>query len=220
LLVALPLQAQEFQSLASIRMQTESFIMNFPYASPYPPRFQIGNLDSRLRLKACQDDLSIAFVRPNMVFGNTAILVRCPTTPGWKIHLAVSIDIFEDVAVTAKPVLKGQNIDHSAVVFAKQNIVRLKNGYYAKTSNIGQLQASRNLVRGTVLNPGNLNPRLLVRSGQVVTLVLNYNGLQIKSSGKALQSASLGQIVRVRNGQSQKVVEGIVAGEALVRVSI
>jgi flagella basal body P-ring formation protein FlgA len=152
--------------------------------------------------------------------GNTAVLVRCPVKSGWKIHLPVRIDVFEDVIVTAKPLLKGQIIDTSAVTFQKQNIALLKNGYYIKNSSFNQLQARRNLKRGAVLTPKNLSPRLLVRSGQKVTLVLDYNGLQIKSSGTALKSATLGQVVRVRNSQSLKVVEGIVSGEALVRVSI
>jgi len=220
LTLALPIQAAEVQSLASIRMQTESFIMNYPYESPYPPDFQLSKLDSRLRLKACPQALVIEFVRRDQVSGNTSVRVSCPTGPGWKIHLPVRVDVFEDVVVTAKPLLKGQNIDTSAVTVKKQNIARLKNGYYVKNSNFSQLQARRNLSQGTVLTPKNLSPRLMVHSGQQVTLVLDYNGLQIKSTGTALKSATLGEVVRVRNNQSMRVVEGIVSGEALVRISI
>lgn len=216
----LPVQATEIQSLASIRLQAESFIMNYPYESPYPPGFKLGNLDSRLRLKACHEPLSVAFSRSNIVHGNTALMVRCPTNAKWKIHLPVRIDVFDDVVVAAKPLLKGQKIDNSAIAFQKHNIARLKNGYYSKSSALEQLQAKRNLVRGTVLTPAKLAPLLMVRSGQQVTLVLNYNGLQIKSSGKALQSATLGQLIKVRNSQSLKIVEGVVSGEGLVRISI
>ena len=215
-----PARATEIQSLASIRLQAESFISSYPYESPYPPRFQLGNLDSRLRLKACHEALSIEFNRRDMVHGNTTLLVRCPITAGWKIHLPVRIDVFDDVIVTAKPLLKGQKIDESVITFQKHNIARLKNGYYSKSSALDQLQARRNLVRGTVLTPSKLAPLLMVRSGQQVTLILNYNGLQIKSTGKALQSATLGQLVKVRNSQSQKVVEGVVSGEGMVRISI
>ena len=220
LAASLQVQAAEIQSLASIRMQTESFIVNYPYQSPYPPRFQLGKLDSRLRLKACPEALNVKFARPDLIAGNTSVRVNCPIKSGWKIHLPVRIDVFEDVLVTAKPLLKGQNIDASSVTFKKQNIARLKNGYYVKNSNFSQLQARRNLSQGTVLTPKNLSPRLMVRSGQQVTLVLDYNGLQIKSTGTAMQSATLGQVVQVRNTQSMRVVEGIVSGEAMVRVSI
>ena len=213
-------QATEVQSLASIQLQAESFIANYPYESPYPPSFKLGHLDSRLRLKACHEALSVEFSRRDQVYGNTSLKIRCPIEGGWKIHLPAKIEVFDDVVVTARPLLKGQKIDDSAISFQKHNVARLKNGYYSKHSALRQLEAKRNLARGVVLTPSNLSPLLLVRSGQQVTLVLDYNGLHIKSTGKALRSATLGQLVKVRNSQSQKIVEGVVAGEGLVRIGI
>ncbi|MFT5739672.1 MAG: flagella basal body P-ring formation protein FlgA [Gammaproteobacteria bacterium] len=49
---------------------------------------------------------------------------------------------------------------------------------------------------------------------------MKYKGIEIKSSGQALQSASLGQLVKVRNNQSQKIVEGVVSGDSQVQVRI
>jgi flagella basal body P-ring formation protein FlgA len=214
-----PAAASDFQSLESLKLQVEDYIAGYPYQSPYPPGFELGKLDSRLRLKACGQRLSVEFARRDKILGKTAMLVRCPVKPGWKIHLPVRIDLFDDVVVAATPLLKGQKIDARAITFAKRNIARLKNGYYARNHAFNELQAKRNLTRGTVLTPANLEPRMLVRSGQRVTLVLEYNGLSIKSTGKALRSARLGQLVRVRNSQSQKIVEGIVSGDSLVRVA-
>jgi flagella basal body P-ring formation protein FlgA len=36
----------------------------------------------------------------------------------------------------------------------------------------------------------------------------------------ALQSARIGQLVKVRNTQSRKIVQGIVSGEGLVKINI
>lgn len=212
--------AAEVQSLTSIRLQAEAFILDHPYQSPYPPRFELGKLDPRLRLKPCRQALDVSFARVNVIYGNSALTVRCPVKPGWKIHLPVRIEVFDDVVIAAKPLLKGQKIDDSAFGFAKRDIARLKNGYYSEPGALQQLQARRNLKRGAVLTPANLAPRMLVRSGQQVTLVLDYNGLQVKSSGKALDSASIGELVRVRNSQSKKIIEGVVSGDALVQVSL
>ena len=218
LLVVFPLQAGEIQSLTSIRLQAEAYIEAYPYKSPYAPRFRLARLDSRLRLASCGKDLEIEFARRELTYGNTALRIGCPQPPGWRIHLPVSVDLYDDVVVNAKPLLKGQIIDESAVNFEKRSISRLNNGYFTRDSSLNQLQARRNLARGTILTPANLAPRMLVRSGQQVTLVLNFKGLQVKSTGQALQSASLGQLVRVRNKQSSKIVEGVVSGEALVQV--
>jgi flagella basal body P-ring formation protein FlgA len=220
LVASLPVAAAEIQSLSSIRMQAEAFISQHPYESPYAPGFQLGNLDSRLRLKPCPEALAIDFSRRDVIQGNTALSIRCARKPGWKIHLPVRIDIYDDVLVTAKPLVKGQIIDESSVMHKKTNISRLNNGYFAKDAALAELQARRNLARGTVLSSKNLVPRLLVHSGQQVTLVLEFKGVQIKASGKALRSASRGERVKVRNNQSRKIVEGIVSGEAMVRVNI
>ncbi len=217
---SLPLAAGEVQSLASIKLQAEAFLLDYDYQSPYPPRIRLGKLDSRLRLKPCHEELQIDFTRPDIDHGKTTLTLRCPVKPFWKLHLPVEVEVFADVAVAAKPLPRGQIIDDSAFRFEKRDIALLNKGYFATRDALYQLQAKRNLRRGDVLTPANLSPKLLVRSGQQVTLVLSYKGLQVKSSGTALHSARLGEVVRVRNSQTQKVVEGVVSGEALVKVSI
>ena len=220
LLVVFPLRAGDVQSLASIKLQAESYIADYPYQSRYTPGFQLNRLDSRLRLAACAEDLAIEFSPSDRTHGNTALSISCTNPREWKIHLPVRVDLYDDVMVAAKPLIKGQFIDESAIIYEKRNISRLNNGYFSRDIEAQQLEARRNLARGTILTPANLLPRMLVRSGQQVTLLLDINGIVVKSTGQALQSARLGQVVRVRNSQSSRIVEGVVSGEALVKVGI
>lgn len=212
--------AGEFHSLQSIRMQAEDFIHQYPYESPYSPRFKVGELDSRLRLKHCPHRLNIEFTRREKTRGNTALNISCPKSPGWKLLLPVQIDLFEDVLVLTRPVLKGQIIGTNDVKLKKQNISRLNNGYFVSFNNIAGLEARRNLKTGDVLTTDKLVPKLMIKSGQQVTLILEYKGLEIRSSGQALQSARRGEVIKVRNSQSSKIVEGVVSGEAEVKINI
>ena len=213
-------QAGAQQSLASIRMQAEAFVLQQDYRSPYPPRIELGRLDSRLRLKACPVGLDVAFAHPGQDRGNTVLRVRCPVAPGWKLHLPARIAVFDDVAVAARPLVRGQIIDVAAVNLQKTDVSRLNSGYFAKLEDLQDLEARRDLPRGTVLTPKALTPRQLVRAGQTVTLVLEYGGLRVRSSGEALHAASHGEVVRVRNSQSRKIVEGVVSGAGVVRVTL
>ncbi len=212
--------ANDFQSLQSIRMQAEDFILQYVYESPYPPRFEVSQIDNRLRLKACPHSLLFEFSNRQKTQGNTALNVRCELNSGWKLILPVRIDLFDDVLVANKSLHKGQIFDERQVRYQKQNISRLNNGYYSRNDDLSDLEVRRNLKRGAILTPASLRPRLMVKSGQQVTLVLDYKGLQIKSSGQALQSARRGEVIKVRNNQSKRIVEGIVSGEARVRVNI
>ncbi|MCP3689803.1 MAG: flagellar basal body P-ring formation protein FlgA [Gammaproteobacteria bacterium] len=213
-------QATEFQSLQSIRMQAEDFIQQYPYETPYLPQFEVNHLDNRLRIKACSNPLLFEFTRHGNTSGNTALNVRCKPNSGWKLILPVRIDLYDDVLVAAQSLHKGQIIGDHQVILQKKSISRLNNGYYSRGDSLLGLEAKRSIRRGAIMTPASLQPQLLVKSGQQVTILLNYKGLQIKSSGQALQSARRGETVKVRNSQSNRVVEGIVSGEAQVRINI
>ncbi len=213
-------QAGALQSLASIRMQAEAFVMQQDYRSPYPAEVALGRLDSRLRLKLCPVQLDVAFAHHAQDRGNASLRIRCPVSPGWKLHLPARIAVFDDVAIAARPLVRGQIIDVGAVVLQKTDVSRLNQGYFAKLEDLRNLEARRNLPRGAVLTPKSLIPRRLVTAGQKVTLVLDYGGLRVRSSGEALHAASKGQVVRVRNSQSRKIVEGVVTGAGVVRVAL
>ena len=206
------------QSLASIKLQAEAFVAAYPYESPYPARFQLSSLDPRLHLKPCARDLEIDFTRADKVMGNTALTIRCEQPVNWQIHLPVQVDIYDDVLVNRLPLVRGQLIDANQVKQKKMKVSSLFHGYFSEKVALTGLQAKRNLASNSVLTPANLAPRQLVSSGQQVTIVLNLQGLQVKSTGKALQSASLGQLVKVRNTQSNKIVEGVVTAHGQISV--
>lgn len=208
------------QSLTSIELQAEAFISAHTYQSPYPVRFLLSELDPRLKLKTCHEDLDIRFSQPSRTMGNTALTIRCSQPVAWKLHLPASIAVFDDVAISANPLTRGQIIDSQDIQYRKKNISLLKQGYYRKGDVLSGLEARRNLASGQVLTPASLQPRKLVSSGQRVTIMLNIDGLKIKTSGQALSSASMGQIVKVRNTRSNKIVEAVVTGEGQVKVQL
>ena len=210
----------ERQSLASIALQAESFLSSYPFETPYPATFSLTRLDQRLNLKPCADPLSIAFTNKDKTRGNSSLTIRCASPVSWQIHLPVKITLYDDVIVSKIPLTKGQLIDASRLRFQKTDITRLNKGYFRSLEPLQELQAKRNLPAGSILNSSNLSPRLMVRSGQRVTIMLDIAGLKIRTDGLALQSASRGQVVKVRNIQSNRVVEGVVASQGLVSVRL
>jgi flagella basal body P-ring formation protein FlgA len=218
LLTAGALQASEWQSLASIRLQAERFLDRYPYDTGYPPVIELGRLDPRLRLRACAEDLVIGFTRPERDRGSSSLTIRCTTPVGWKLHLPVTVRLFDDVLVTRTPVSRGAAIEPERLVTRKQEVSRFSGGYYRPGDPVDRLQARRDLPAGTAITARNVEPRLAVRSGELVTIRLSIRGLDIKSRGKALQSGPVGKIIRVRNAGSGRVVEGEITAPGQVRV--
>lgn len=213
-------KADQYQSLESIQLQAEEYIRKFDYKSPYEPQSRTNHLDSRLKLANCNKPLQIKFSNLQKTYGRTSLNISCQNSPQWRIHLPIRVKVFLDVLVIKKSISRGQKIDASMLEHAKKNIALLYQGYFIQKGHLKNTEARLNLKRGSVITDNNIRPSNLVKSGQNVTLILDYNGINIRTSGKALQSAKMGQLIKVRNTQSHKIVEGIVSGVGLVNVNL
>ena len=58
----------------------------------------------------------------------------------------------------------------------------------------------------------------VLEAGDPVTLVTNYNGIEVKAEGVALQRGRVGERIRVRNARSAKVLLGTVVDAHTVRL--
>ena len=211
-------QAAEWQSLASIRLQAERFLDRYPYGEGLTPEIEVGALDPRLRLKACAKDLDIRFTRPERDRGNSSLTLRCTTPTRWKLHLPVTVRLYDEVLVTQSPIRRGAAIEGARLTARRKEVSRYREGYYRPGDPVDRLQAKRDLPAGTPLTARVVEPRLAVRSGEQVTIQLSIRGLDIKSRGKALQSGPVGKTIRVKNARSGRIIEGEITAPGQVRV--
>ncbi|TNE28647.1 MAG: flagellar basal body P-ring formation protein FlgA [Alphaproteobacteria bacterium] len=70
----------------------------------------------------------------------------------------------------------------------------------------------------TVL-PDSIAAPLAVKKGEYVTLFLTQGGLHLTARGKALENGAAGDVVRVVNTASSRIIEGEVVGAQSVRVA-
>jgi flagella basal body P-ring formation protein FlgA len=82
----------------------------------------------------------------------------------------------------------------------------------------GDLEVIYPVAAGEVVTTRAVRPRLLVRRGEAVTLLVEGRGFSITAQGKAAEDARRGDNVRVLNTGSRREVLGIVDGAGLVRV--
>jgi flagella basal body P-ring formation protein FlgA len=57
-----------------------------------------------------------------------------------------------------------------------------------------------------------------MQRGQRVNLIAGNGGFEVRSSGRVLSDAAVGDLVRVENLASKKIVEGLVTTKGDVRV--
>lgn len=79
-------------------------------------------------------------------------------------------------------------------------------------------EVRHSLSGGDVLHTNDIIPARLVTRGSLVTLKVETPYMQLTAQGRALQDGAEGEVVRVNNTQSNRMVEGIVTGPGEVSV--
>ena len=96
--------ATQWQSHAAIRGAAQNFMEAF-VSNQHQGRstVKLGQLDSRLRLKACGSPLDAFMPAGGRVMGNTTVGVRCRDDGGWNIYVSARVDVFGPVLIARQP---------------------------------------------------------------------------------------------------------------------
>lgn len=213
--------AGEWQTPESILDSADGFLRDYA-ANLHSGRTEVrlGNLDPRLKLKLCTQPLQ-GFLAPGARdMGNTTVGVRCPGDEGWTIYVTARIDVFGPVVVIKEPTARGTAVAETDIELVERNLSTLPYGYYTDTSLvIGQL-AKRTIAANSVLTPQMLEPPKWVKRGERVTLIAESGPMTVRMVGEALSDGREGDLVRVRADGSQRVVDGVVVSQGVIKVTL
>jgi len=179
-----------------------------------------GHLDSRLRLPQCSQPLE-PFLRPGTKINSRTIIgVRCNGVRPWKVYVPVNIVVMQSVYVAKRTLPRGHLVSVADVVLEEHDVARLRNGYFASFDELAGQKLKQQIIGGRVLTPAVLAADVMVRRGQTVTLVVRNTQMNIAMSGKALTDGALNQRIRVKNVNSERIVEGLVRSPETVEILV
>jgi flagella basal body P-ring formation protein FlgA len=76
------------------------------------------------------------------------------------------------------------------------------------------------LAAGAAFTPRSLKLQKVVRRGEQILLVAATSAMEVRMNGTALEDASVGETIKVKNSSSQRVVEGVVEAPGIVKVTM
>lgn len=213
--------AGEFQDQDEILSSARAFLEEqLLEAQGHAGEVQMGRLDPRLRLAACDGKLE-AFQPPGArVMGNTTVGVRCPTLAGWTLYVSARVVVQGHVLVTTQPLARGEVLTEQNVRLVERDLASLPRGYFDDPQPVLGQQARRHLAANTVLNPLMVEAPLLVRRGEQVILIAGSDGFSVRSTGQALASGSADEVIRIRTNDSGRIVEGRVHAAGVVKMAL
>ncbi len=204
------------QSLDSVRAAAEQAVRAH-YALPGSRVLaSAAPLDLRLQLDACREPLRAVIPPSAAASSRMTIPVQCPQAGGWTVRVPLQLQLFRRVLVASRPLLRGDGLSAVDVRSEEQDVTRLGYGYLENLDQVAGRTLTRSLASGSVLSPGALGGRRMVRAGDRVQMVARLDGIEVRAAGVAMGSGDNGARLRVRNENSGKVVDAMVSAPGVV----
>jgi flagella basal body P-ring formation protein FlgA len=157
---------------------------------------------------------------PGSSFVAAAVTVAVDGRDVQTVPLTLRSGRLRPVVVAATPLAPRATLAAAAVRVESRPSTDVPADALTDITDVGDLEVIYPVAAGEVVTARAVRPRLLVRRGEAVTLLVEGRGFSITAQGKAVEDARRGDSVRVLNTGSRREVLGVVDGAGLVRVPV
>ena len=206
------------QLLESIGEAVKGYIaQNINLAGEY--EVDLIPLDERLTLPQCAEPLEVFATTDLIKAGRMTVGVRCNTEKKWSIFTSAIIKTYQNVVVLSRPVQRGEIITRQHLAIERREVSKLRDDFATQIEHVENKQASRQLETGTVLSPRNLVEPKLIKRGDNVIISTTKPDFSIRMSGVAMMDGIKGQMIKVKNQNSGRIINATVIEPGLVSVN-
>lgn len=181
---------------------------------------QVNNLDPRLRLNACNSDLTVTLENTEHPIGRVTTRVRCEGDTPWTVFVPAQVRLYLPVVVASKPLQRNQLLHPSDVQLSERDISQLNRSYFTDLTQTQDLKLIRPVQANQILTHNHVTAKEAIRKGDQVVISARSGSISVKMPGEALSDGSIGQQIRVRNTRSQRIIPARVIGPGLVEVQM
>lgn len=180
-------------------------------------KIRIENIPLDYALPTCNHPPKIHYTSA-LKPGRNAMRLVC-NKPFWQQNLSIRMIWLRDVAFFAKPIRSKQVLKAEDIHMVKHDVGELNHGYFVNKHDLIGMVARRQFSTGSQIYPSMLDPKIVIKRGQTVTIRLQQASIKIEVQGKALSDGHLNQKIRVKNNRSKKIIWARVIGSGIVQIN-
>lgn len=150
------------------------------------------------------------------IMGRQQLTLTCPDTPGWAVKVTVDTTLFVPAVFAQTVIERGDTISAGQLKVEELDISKARRGFFHDIDEVTGKGAKRRLRANQLISPNLLAKPLLVRRGQQVKMIANHDGIAATTLGEALEHGEQGEVIRVKNLRSEKIVEAQVIESGVV----
>ncbi len=204
-----------------IREATSSFLETFAKVQAhkgYQVTYEAGNIDSRLALAPCSSTLEVEFTGDPWKSEHPSVQVACIGERPWRMFVTTTVSINGPALVAVRPLGRGERVTSDMLQTRSVVVNASRRGIINDAQLVQGMVVRRPINAGSVLTPDLLEAPDAVARGDHVIITARRGSFSVRSRGKALANASIGEQVLVENLASSRTVKASVTAPGHVEV--
>lgn len=153
---------------------------------------------------------------PEVVLTRMNFVVSCPGSAGWQVNVAVRPDVSLPVVMPKSLIARNTVLTADELVLRKFNISGQREGLMMNMEEAIGLTSKRTLRPGKPLIRTKLVQPMLVKRNQPVMIVSHMAGITASMPGVALKNGRKGEVIKIRNASSQRIINATVDDTGVV----
>lgn len=180
----------------------------------------VSKLDRRLKLPQCEKDLRMSVNDLSNTGGNITVHTQCESQQAWSLYVPAQVTLFRPLAVASRNLNRGELIDDADISIEIVNISQLRQGYLESREHIIGQELKRPINKGEAFRNAILDAPLVIKRGDNVEIEALAGSIAVTSSGTAMANGRIGQRIKVRNSQSDRIVSAQVMSAGKVQTTL
>lgn len=208
------------QIYAAVQLKVSDIIHQEAKNHPWPEYQAKMNLfipSESAQLPVCGKALSVSLPeRGHFALSRLRVNVRCDEGQGWEIAVTVKPDIYLPVIVARHALERGQTLTSADISLKKLNVSNAHGGYVLRPQEVLGLTVKRRIHELQPIAMTQLDAPVLVERGQSVAMIAIQDGVEAQTVGEAMKKGRKGEMIKVKNESSERVVNAIVTDTGVV----
>ncbi len=181
------------------------------------PRLElsVGPMDTSLSLADCEEALGFEPRGSRELWGRQQVKVTCNGAQPWSIFVPVVVKAYRPVVVARSPIERGALISEADIELVERELNALGRNFFDDPAEVIGKTARRTIPAGGTFGPGAVEAAKLIQRGDNVRISAGSGGMVVSMQGKALSDGRAGELIRVENLSSKRIIQArvISAGE-------
>jgi flagella basal body P-ring formation protein FlgA len=147
-----------------------------------------------------------------------ALIVRVDDQVKKNLSVPVEVEALAEMVVAARTLERGEVLAASDLALARRDLAHVQGRFLSSTAEAVGLRVKNSLRANSPVRGDYLERVPVVKSGQMVMIVVENEVVKITASGRAKGSGAVGDLIAVQNLSSQKDIAARVVDASTVRV--